>query len=1664
MSSKKYFSEIARHDFKLRKFLGYGESGGRPSFVSPASSAEINNINKVSTDKTGDLASSDRTGDLASSDKTGDLASSDEAGGLTSPPPIPQHKRSYLGSLFDKGLAKHSKKATKDTRSTFIGDQIDSRSTKYYSDIFTIFQAISESNHVDYRKRQLKPLENFKESKLTFVNTLKLASEKLSEDNLDILKHLKQNEKENLISEVENLLQVLKENYNGIKFYETIKNIKPSKNLKDLMPLLASTCIGRPLLILSSVKDPSGTHCRKFTQIARINPYKFWTSDMQTALKPIMLHQYADRAFYFKPCKVIEADLSEHLNNRLEKLASAEGRPLRGHFMLASQLQEEINIFFQSSMNDHGYRIHRVGNELDNAKDSDNAEGSWDEGIDLDCEVAHDENNEKPANPDKTYRVLANMVPLNDRSVPCVTVLPNIDQCCEKFAKSKVLSSFDISNYYFSINVTQNYSETCSFVTEDGFYSPSYLIQGDASAVAAASYVSELFLKDIEEVSSVLLDDICLGGQSALEHLDDFGKLLDNMRGVSEAGNSIKLNPTKIHLLADNVVFCGRKLSKGQLIYDSSKPCIYLQKRPDTISDLSSLISFVSYFRAHIADASGLLKPLNDQVKENPRSAMVQWTDDLNQAYLKVKAKMIALPKLFIPDSSATGGVFRVFIDASGYAIGSLLTQDKVIDGKTRACPLIYHSSLLQNAEKNYSIVNCEVLALAKAVDRWAHFLRGRPFVCYTDSSYCYWAIRKVLAGDAAPGKTTSRLVQSLAGHQFRCVHLKSELHPADSFSRNVERKIKDKVEPMNLPEILEDGTVDLSRYQDSYETEIVNIVEEIESDDLHLAKQHKCQPSTCGPQKAFPSELQKGFSAGSPTTQTQSINHPKFQPIPLLENSTFCETNGALSNGSANQSTNQIHVNQCKLGPHTEKDSVSDPSLCAMADEGQTPRHSSQEELTDQVVVANVSTRAQSQLAHDTDLSVENTDEFISLQRSDERLNKLVLEIEKLNSKKDNLSHHKPLVKGKYTFKLVNRILLAKVREGDFRYVLPKVLQEVVAKRRHCLAHNGISNTLAQISNQFFWESKYTSDENMIETCEAIVKTCLKCQFFSKKAKNRATVYPLLHMSQNKRCFESYVLDIWHAGPKNTSQYKYLVAAVCTFCRKAYVRPVKNATSAEVSRFIIEELCSVALPRFILSDHGANVTLAEVRDLYESVNAGLDALRRQGRCGEDVPRLEQKKSTVFRPFGHALVERFFGSFAMCLRRLLADHPDNWHLLAGRVAAIYNVTPHRALGNYTPNMIHFRLPRQSLFPDVFDALDAANATSAFARKEQETNRVARDIVQTKMNHYFEITDKQWNKKITKKPDVHPFQPGTLVLVRKMGVSKKLNTSYWWGPGIVLRTIGRTCIDIQYILNGVEVRRDISQCKLFNLPLDPNDPDKIYYNAPKRGTEGSETFYVDSNPPTYAESKAEEVFMNSESLKREKVDLSRSFAACAQALDNSTGAVSDADQKDHQSIAKNADQKDQSLNPVVLDNSNSTGHVDKNELSLPIPDCDPTNVPDTFSNQPFRRWQADQDADSYLDRTITTNETIAPCMSISPPTKTDGNEDDLNVDLDVDDDDSHEAVKKRISFAEKDSIEFIEPRNNNNIESKLLPIVDKTTVPLRRSARIQGKQSDSQPQI
>ena len=177
---------------------------------------------------------------------------------------------------------------------------------------------------------------------------------------------------------------------------------------------------------------------------------------------------------------------------------------------------------------------------------------------------------------------------------------------------------------------------------------------------------------------------------------------------------------------------------------------------------------------------------------------------------------------------------------------------------------------------------------------------------------------------------------------------------------------------------------------------------------------------------------------------------------------------------------------------------------------------------------------------------------------------------------------------------------------------------------------------------------------------------------------------------------------------------------------------------------------------------------------------------------------------------GHSLIERYFSSFASCLRRLLAEHPNSWHNLAGRVSCIYNRTSHRALGGSSPNEVHFNLPKHSLYPDIFRCLDEANTGTVYSRNQQEMNSKAYSIVRSKMEKYNRDQDSQWRKKHPKMSQDHPFQPGTLVLVKKFGKKQKLsNVNYWWGPATVLKLPSRETVDLQYLVNGAIARRHVS---------------------------------------------------------------------------------------------------------------------------------------------------------------------------------------------------------------------------------------------------------------
>jgi len=88
-----------------------------------------------------------------------------------------------------------------------------------------------------------------------------------------------------------------------------------------------------------------------------------------------------------------------------------------------------------------------------------------------------------------------------------------------------------------------------------------------------------------------------------------------------------------------------------------------------------------------------------------------KWEEEHQKVFEKLKEKIMSQLVLSLLKRE---GKFRVEMDASGHAIGGVLSQKQ--DGKWK--PIVFLSRTMQPAERNYEIYNKELLAIVEALTK----------------------------------------------------------------------------------------------------------------------------------------------------------------------------------------------------------------------------------------------------------------------------------------------------------------------------------------------------------------------------------------------------------------------------------------------------------------------------------------------------------------------------------------------------------------------------------------------------------------------------------------------------------------------------------------------------------------------------------------------------------------------------------------------------------------------------------------------------------------------------------------------------------------------------------------------------------------------------------
>jgi len=89
-----------------------------------------------------------------------------------------------------------------------------------------------------------------------------------------------------------------------------------------------------------------------------------------------------------------------------------------------------------------------------------------------------------------------------------------------------------------------------------------------------------------------------------------------------------------------------------------------------------------------------------------------KWEEEHQKAFEELKEKIMSQLVLSLLRKEKK---FRMEMDASGHAIGGVLSQEQ--DGKWK--PIAFLSRTMQPAERNYEVYDKELLVIVEALSKW---------------------------------------------------------------------------------------------------------------------------------------------------------------------------------------------------------------------------------------------------------------------------------------------------------------------------------------------------------------------------------------------------------------------------------------------------------------------------------------------------------------------------------------------------------------------------------------------------------------------------------------------------------------------------------------------------------------------------------------------------------------------------------------------------------------------------------------------------------------------------------------------------------------------------------------------------------------------------------
>ena len=310
-------------------------------------------------------------------------------------------------------------------------------------------------------------------------------------------------------------------------------------------------------------------------------------------------------------------------------------------------------------------------------------------------------------------RWISDMRELNKALRRKVYPLPNIQDVMFRRSGYSFFTKLDLSMMYYALELDDESKELCTIVTPYGKFAYQRMAMGLKTSPDEAQAIIEEVLRGLD--LEAYIDDIGIFTNGSYEeHIKAIQAVLTRLQ---DAG--FRVNPLKCEWAVKETDFLGHWLTPhGIRPWKRKIDAILKMSKPQNVSQLRSFLGAVTFYRTMWPRRSHLLAPLTALTG----SSMFAWTDECDRAFDEMKAVMAADAMNAFPNHELP---FEIYTDASDYQMGAVILQN----GK----PIAYWSRKLNNAQKNYSTMEKEMLSIVSCLREYRSMLLGAHLTIHTD-------------------------------------------------------------------------------------------------------------------------------------------------------------------------------------------------------------------------------------------------------------------------------------------------------------------------------------------------------------------------------------------------------------------------------------------------------------------------------------------------------------------------------------------------------------------------------------------------------------------------------------------------------------------------------------------------------------------------------------------------------------------------------------------------------------------------------------------------------------------------------------------------------------------------------------------------------------------